>query len=154
MQCVNSYRNKDFQCKPISDSKFNLSTFFSTLQVPLYFSAVRLEFHCIETTVSTHRNSSLYTLILEYLHMDTILRLRYCAPCQAKNKTFLLGKVLYLYTRILRNVLFISDVPLLHTLMHATNPSHVCTDFGTCMYRSHHMCAISIGDLCAKVPMR
>ena len=32
MQCVNSYRNKDFQCKPISDSKFNLSTFFSTLQ--------------------------------------------------------------------------------------------------------------------------
>jgi len=32
LQCVNSYRNKDFQCKPISDSKFNLSTFFSTLQ--------------------------------------------------------------------------------------------------------------------------
>jgi len=119
----------------------------------LYFSAVRLEFHCIETIVSTHRNSSLYTLILEYLHMDTILRLRHCAPCQTKNKTFLLGKVLCLYTRILRNVLFISDVPLLHTLMHATNPAHVCTDFGTCMYRSLHMCAISFVDLCAKVPI-
>lgn len=54
----------------------------------LYFSAVRLEFHCIETTVSTHRNSSLYTLILEYLHMDTILRLRHCAPSRPKIKPF------------------------------------------------------------------
>ena len=49
LQCVNSYRNKDFQCKPISDSKFNLSTFFSTLQ---YFPA--------STAVLTAKYSSTY----------------------------------------------------------------------------------------------
>ena len=61
LQCVNSYRNKDFQCKPISDSKFNLSTFFSTLQ----------------QTTSTSLS------VLEYLAVSTrVLGLKYCSTCK------------------------------------------------------------------------
>ena len=61
LQCVNSYRNKDFQCKPISDSKFNLSTFFSTL----------------------HKKASTSLSVLEYLVVSTrVLGLKYCSTCK------------------------------------------------------------------------
>ena len=58
LQCVNSYRNKDFQCKPISDSKFNLSTFFSTLHVTISTSLQVLQYLRPSTRVLTAKYSS------------------------------------------------------------------------------------------------
>ena len=66
LQCVNSYRNKDFQCKPISDSKFNLSTFFSTLHVTISTSLQVLQYLRLSTRVLTAKYSSTDKEVLEF----------------------------------------------------------------------------------------
>ena len=58
LQCVNSYRNKDFQCKPISDSKFNLSTFFSTLHNFFQYTAANYQYFLVSTRVLSRKYSS------------------------------------------------------------------------------------------------
>ena len=101
---VNSYRNKDSQCKPIQDSKFNLSTYFSTLHCSIYPNM--LQSRRLWTAVQSPTNSSpqpselgrFYVILKKPLSIIFIAGLR-----QKKSLCLILKKPLSVSENLLRD---------------------------------------------------